>query len=290
MENVVTMTMREGVLLTHALLAYLASENGIRVLFVKGPGVVSQKLRPPHQSTDADVLIEPGNYDRFLTLIESRGWLRRPSDPDGHRFPRHSVAFYHPHWPNDIDAHISFPGFESDPTTTFDALWEAHETVTLANRAIPIPNQEASRLILAVHSLRSTWQPRENREYDHLLNLEITDPDSFLAVASKVDALAAARPFIVAKIGEGAVSKWPQPSAEWLLRTSSKTGGLGRLQLLRKTPWHKIPRTIWRDLFPAKEVLLMNDLYADTSKLGLLRAYSQRLKVGFDSILEVIRK
>ncbi|MCU6479901.1 nucleotidyltransferase family protein [Arthrobacter sp. A2-55] len=287
MDQVETLTMREGVLLTHALLAYLASENGIRVLFVKGPGVVLQGLREGHQSTDADVLIEPQNFDRFLILIESRGWLRRPTDPDGGRFPSHSVTYYHPQWPNDIDAHKSFPGFEADPATAFDVFWASHTTVPMANRDIPVPSVEASRLILAVHSLRSDWRPREQREYDFLLGLEVSDQKGFLSICTEVGALAATRPFIAAKFGDDVISEWPDPSPDWLFRLSAKTGGLGRWHMLRKTPWQKMPRTIWRDLFPPKEVLLMNDLYTDTTVIGLAKAYFARFGSAMRTLLTI---
>ncbi|MDQ0279274.1 hypothetical protein QO003_003577 [Arthrobacter silviterrae] len=285
MDQVETLTMHEGVLLTHALLAYLASENDIRVLFVKGPGVVLQGLREGHQSTDADVLIEPQNFDRFLTLVESRGWLRRPSDPDGERFPTHSVTYYHPQWPNDIDAHKSFPGFEANSDTAFDVMWDGHTTVRMANREIPVPSLEASRLILAVHSLRSEWKHREQREYDFLLGLEISDQKAFLSICTGVGALAAARPFIAAKLGDDVISEWPKPSPEWVFRLSAKTGGLGRWHMLRQTPWQKIPRTVWRDLFPPTEVLLMNNLYTNTTPIGLAKAYLARFKSAMRTLL-----
>lgn len=272
--------MEEGVLLTHALLAHIATENNIRVLFIKGPGLVIQELRLPYQSSDADVLVEPAHFARYLELMEGRGWLRRPTDPDGDRFPSHSVAYYHPQWPNDIDVHNTFPGLEANDTIVFDGLWKNHDLVSMAERQVPIPSLEGSRLLLLLHCLRAPWGIRQTKEYNHLLELDITDPDEFLNLAVLLDALAAARPFIVAKIGENAVDSWPDPSPSWLNKTSASSGGLNRLHMLRQTPLRLIPKTLWRDIFPPKEVLLMNNLFEDVSRKGLAKAYLRRIYFG----------
>src|SRR5690349_7393687 len=93
------LSVSEGVLLGHALVARVAAELDIRAFFIKGPVSVVQGLRPPKTSGDVDVFVAPGDLEAMLQALVERGWRKRPIGPDSSVFPRHSVTLDNPQWP-----------------------------------------------------------------------------------------------------------------------------------------------------------------------------------------------
>ncbi|MGN7200855.1 nucleotidyltransferase family protein [Arthrobacter sp. SAFR-044] len=268
----------EGVLLGHALVARLAAGLGIRAFFIKGPVSVLQGLREAKVSADVDVVVDPLRLEDLMQGLHERGWRGRPVDPDSRTFPKHSVTFYHPEWPCCIDVHFRFPGMESPGPDCFESLWANTETLELAGQRLVVPSRELGVLFLALHALRTPALPSCIDELEYLADLTGREGLSgrVLELARATSSLAAVRPFLEVLLPSGVTVVWQEPSPEWRNRVAAQDPGSARLLAILQAPWSEKPRMLWGALFPAREVFLSGNIYADLSLPGQLRQHRAR--------------
>jgi len=268
----------EGVLLGHALVARLADSLGIRAFFIKGPASVLQGLRPAKVSSDVDVYVDPSRLNDLLEGLRERGWRERPADPDHKTFPKHSVTLHHPEWPCCIDVHFRFPGMEEPPADCFEVLWANTAHMELVGQRLRVPTKGLGILFLALHALRSPQLRDCRQELENLSGLtqresragELVD----LAVAT--GALAAMRPFLESLLSPSIALLWPEPSQEWGNRVAAREPGSARLIALLQASWRDKPNMLWRAVFPRTEVFLSGNIYADVSLSGRLSQHRTR--------------
>lgn len=290
MKDAAELSMEEAVLLLHAQLAFLSDTNGIRHLFVKGPSVIDQGLRKARQSTDVDIWVDPDASEKLISDLTDLGWQPRPTDASSSPFPSHSLTLYNKQWPCDIDIHFRIPGMEAPVQTAFEAVWSRRQQHYLAGFPIHVPSTESSRLILALHSLRSLESYREPAEYDYLAAQNIEDLEEFQHLATQTDAVSALKPFLV-DVGIATLFKTNRaPSDEWLYLSSPKSNADKRIDIILNSPLQQFPRAIWRAAFPTKEALMVHDLYQDTTRLGILRTNMSRYQRGLIALLTRLQK
>lgn len=272
------LTIPEGVLLGHALVARLADSLGIRVFFIKGPASVIQGLREAKISADVDVFVDPARIDDLLQGLHERGWRQRPVDPDGRTFPKHSVTVHHAAWPCCIDVHFRFPGMERAADECFKALWENTVHMQLARQRLRVPKKTLGILFLALHALRSQALPacRQELEYLAVLTQRESQAEALLEFASATAALAAVRPFLEGLLPLVLVPVWPEPSQEWRNRVAAQEPGSARLIAILQAPWADKPMMLWRAFFPRTEGFLSGNIYADMSLVGRLNQHRAR--------------
>src|SRR4051794_16227962 len=161
----------EAVPLAYALVGRKAEDLGVRVLFIKGPIAEAQGLRAPQASVDVDVLVDPVQREKLATALSELGCV----DENPHRSPRvlplHSWTHRHQKWPCELDLHDRFPGFFSDPRSTFEALWDRRRQESVAAHELPVPDPAGHSLVLALHCLRdphaSYFQAALDKLVDH---------------------------------------------------------------------------------------------------------------------------
>ena len=268
----------EAVLLGHALVARVADSLGIRAFFIKGPASVLQGLRPPKISADVDVLVSPTDLEPLLSGLQGRGWRKRPVDPDERSLPRHSTTLDHPSWPCCIDVHFRFPGMERAPSDCFEAMWSHTEVLELAGREVRVPSKALGIVILALHALRSAHTPSCRQELDFLQYLTEQENHTLavLELSTATGSLAAMRPFLGDILPAPASVDWPQASVEWRNRQMAKEPGSARIIAILQAPLRDKPGILFRAVFPAPEVHLTRDIYADMSLKGQLRLHKAR--------------
>lgn len=273
----VELSVSEGVLLGHALVARVAAEQDIRAFFIKGPVSVLQGLRPPKISGDVDVFVAPHDLGTIVEALHKRGWRQRPVDPDSKTFPKHSVTLDHAEWPSCVDVHYRFPGMESAASECFEVMWESTERVVLASQDIRVPSKPLAILLLALHALRSPQLPVCRDELNFLSGVvsrqSLTLP--LLDLSTRTGSLAALRPFLERLLPEGMAPVWPDPSTEWRNRILAQEPGSARIIALVQARWPDKPTMLWRAVFPDPQVLLSRNVHADMSYRGRLfqRAY-----------------
>ncbi|MDV8147007.1 nucleotidyltransferase family protein [Arthrobacter sp. B10-11] len=266
----------EAVLLGHALVQRVADSLGIRAFFIKGPASVIQGLRLPKMSVDVDVFVPPADLAAMLDGLRERGWRERPVDPDERSFPRHSTTVDHPEWPCCIDVHYRFPGMEAAPGDSFDVMWAHTEVLELAGQEVRVPSKALGILILALHALRSHHLPASQQELGFLADL--TERESraaeILDISTAARSLAAMRPFLEELVSQPV--EWPEPSTEWRNRLLAKEPGSARIIAIAQAPLRDKPKMLFRAVFPAPEVHLARNLYADMTFTGRLGQHKAR--------------
>lgn len=272
------LSVAEGVLLGHALVARVAAELGIRAFFIKGPVSVLQGLRQPRTSGDVDVFVAPSDLETLLEGLLDRGWRKRPVNPDFITFPRHSVTLFHHDWPCCIDVHFRFPGIEVTAVDAFEIMWQNTEGVALAGQDVRIPSKVLAIIVLALHALRAPQMPASRGELTFLARLtqEKNLVLPIFELATSIGSLAALRPFLEGLLPGHAASAWPQPSKEWRNRLMTQAPGSARLIAIGQAPLREVPQMLWKALFPSTEVFRSWNMHADTSLPGLLRAHGAR--------------
>ncbi|WAJ32018.1 nucleotidyltransferase family protein [Arthrobacter sp. FX8] len=268
----------EGVLLGHALVARLADSLGIRVFFIKGPVSVMQGLRQAKISADVDVFVDPSKLDELLQAVSDRGWRKRPVDPDSMTSPKHSITVHHTEWPCCIDIHFHFPGMEKPHRDCFESMWENTHTIELAGQQLKVPVRELGTLFVALHALRSPGVAACRQELEYLAEFTRLESQSqaLLELATATGALAAVRPFLEGLLPESITPAWPEPTLEWRNRLMAQEPGSARLIAITQAPWRDRPKILWRGVFPQTEVLLSRNIYADMSLPGRLAQYRDR--------------
>jgi hypothetical protein len=268
----------EAVLLGHALVQRVADSLGIRAFFIKGPASVVQGLRMPKMSVDVDVFVNPADLEALLGGLRQRGWRERPVDPDERSFPRHSTTIDHPSWPCCIDVHFRFPGMEAAPGDSFDVMWAHTEVLELAGQEVRVPSKALGILILALHALRSPHLPACRQELEFLA--ELTEQEDLTAaivgIATATGSLAAMRPLLEDLGSQPKQGDWPEASTEWRNRLLSKEVGSARIIAIAQAPLREKPKMLFRAIFPAREVFLSGNIYADLSFKGRVQLQKTR--------------
>lgn len=244
------LSIAEAVPLGAASVLRLASDHGVRALLVKGEALRLQGLRGAYESTDVDVLVDPADFDRYLTVLAALGWVGPPTSTAPSIMERHAVTVLHPAWPISVDVHRYFPGFLADKQEVFDILWQRRESVQIAGVPLPVPDRVAHAAVAALHLLRS---PDSGKAAEQLPELQRLVDDSFdtealadLAdVAQRTGATQTLRPLLTSVgaplLGVGAGD--PQRLAQWRARTGATGSEAWVLHLLRQPPW-RWPREI----------------------------------------------
>lgn len=139
--------------LTHAVVQVLAERAGVDLLHMKGPAF-DPALRPRgHSSSDADVLVRPGDVDRLESALAAHGWERFTDFDSGSAF-EHAANWFHPNW-GYVDVHALWPGPRASPEETYRVLSERSRPVLIAHCECRAPDRISQILILMLHAARS---------------------------------------------------------------------------------------------------------------------------------------
>lgn len=150
--------------LAHALCAYVARRQGIRMLSIKGPVSDFYNLRPPRAASDADVWVDPARHEEFCDALRALGWHERVVRETPTVLPLHSETLIHDSWGCDIDVHHSFPGFFSDSNEVFELMWSRRVSLAVGHVMLDVPSRPAAIAIAVLHGLRNASNERHQRE------------------------------------------------------------------------------------------------------------------------------
>lgn len=249
--------------LCFALVSQVADRLNLRVLLVKGPGLIAQGLRTARDSADVDVWVDPARHAELLQALRDLGWYWRPISTRGLRVAElHSVTLIHDEWPNDIDVHRFFPGFLLPHQQAFETLWQQRELVKVANQPVPVPGRADHALLEALHRLRGGEEKLSDSRVSHLLKQVTEDPDLLDQVWQRSVAVGArysAAPFL--RLLGFEVPEPSEPSQELLQwRAQGESLSVGNALLaLRTAPWYRRPGIIWFAIFPTPSNLFASN-------------------------------
>ncbi len=163
--------LKARIVLSHAHLQNLAERKGINLLHVKGYIFGQDTYRDQRTSTDVDVLVRPSQVDAFIEAVLEAGWEVMTSFETGSDF-HHAMTIYHPTW-GLADIHREFPGLGKKPELTFDRLWAQRRQKNMGGYPCDTTSLQDSRIIVYVHSARSTSIVKPDVQYlDELLSAQ----------------------------------------------------------------------------------------------------------------------
>jgi hypothetical protein len=283
----VSLRLPEGVGLLHALVARVAEESGIRVLFIKGPILAMQGLRPDRPSVDVDVLVDPSRFEDAQQVLREHGWRIDVPSTGAHVMTFHSKAYRHDTWPCEIDVHDRFPGFFADPQVVFEALWARRTTATIAGREIPCPDLLGNAAIAALHGLRDPSYERSKRDLAFMTEnlrdrLGRDELRALAELAAETGAADTLRPFLDA-LGAPAAGVGSTPIEDlqaWRIRTSSSgVKTVPYLYQLKRVPVREKLPLLWHALVLTEAEIRRSQPQAAPGSWGLFRARVCRLRV-----------
>ncbi|NQX11401.1 nucleotidyltransferase family protein [Microbacteriaceae bacterium VKM Ac-2855] len=245
---------------------------------MKGPSAVALGLRPDRISTDVDVWIRPRDLRVLTARLEHLGWRERPLDRIDDIFPVHSLTFYHASWGCDIDVHFTFPGCDGEPDAVFDVLMQHTIELPLAHVQVTTLDAIAHAIVIALHGLRTPWEPRNQRELSFLIDaIDRVQVPAMYACAEAMGCLPALAPFFRALDADRyARTDFGRPSSDWMIRTTARTSGSIRLINVINAPWRQKPHLVKLALFPSVEALRSVDLFLPVEHPSDLRLARRR--------------
>lgn len=252
--------------LAHALLAQIGRETGIRTLSIKGLVADRYALRRPRVAADADVIVDPERFGEFCSVLDDHGWHLRVEREVPSLLGPHSVTFIRDDWPNDIDAHVRFPGFFADDQTVFERLWRTHGEMEVAHVDVTVPSRGASAVIAALHAVRYSKSLRHAGELEQVARL-LTDDftpaerEEFIDVARVGRAQWVLRELfdLIGHPYEVDVDQHRQHLWNTNRATVEDGAAVSWLSSLRSAPWHRKPGVLARALWISRADIPRND-------------------------------
>jgi hypothetical protein len=253
-----TLALEQSIPLTAVLCVWAAEEAGARILIIKGPAAEHYRQRASRVSSDIDVYADPLSTEIFQSALSRRGWKRRPIDTSD-IWPVHSFTYFHSQWPNDIDVHFRFPGFDESSQNVFEQIYSQHNLIKIAGQPVPIPSELDSWIIQGLHAARSYWEKQSHDDLALLRETQPLDGKTLTDRARQLGCTAALYPHF----SEDLLSLSAQeriPSDEWRLRMAAQNPGAARILVLRSSPWSQWPSLLKKALFRTREQLASEDL------------------------------
>ncbi|WP_151084268.1 glycosyltransferase [Nocardioides cynanchi] len=282
--------LREAVPLAHAVVARVAADHDVRVLFFKGPVAARQGLRPERDSQDVDALVDPARLEVLAGALTALGWV------DEQVFGTPTAATYsrthrHAAWPCELDLHTTFPGLYAPAQEVFERLWARRESVELATHEVASPDPQAHALLLALNTLRD---PHETTKIAQLNDLVRRVSGSFDAravqglgrLAGELGAPDTAAPFLsaVGAPNDALGSTAPADLHAWRLRTQPAWRVATWMDGLREQPLRRRPGYLWYAAMLTDDELRRAHPELPPGRLPLLRLRLGRLRRGLSAV------
>lgn len=140
--------------LLYAIVAKVAADAGIDLVFIKGPMQHRQGLRDREHSGDIDVWVRPADQQRLTAAMYPWGWRPVHGLLAGTSVESHSQTLWPSAWGSSIDVHTRYPGMNLDPELAFEALLAEAETWSFAGTKALVPSRPVSALLRALHDVR----------------------------------------------------------------------------------------------------------------------------------------
>lgn len=270
--------------LVYALVARVAAQEALSVVFIKGPIEYRQGLRSRRHSGDVDVWVEPGGIPRLAHALEPWGW-NVESDPWDGTAVNHTATLKAGAWGCEIDLHRHFPGCALPADQAFAVLRKNTESMSFCGVKVEVPTAAAHSVIIALHLVRpevgQDTSPRQIAAATSALARGGAEAAAFArefrAEAALLEPLRAAFPDQTFEPSYGLPANWTwraQPN-----RFRSYLAGL------RMVPIGQRPRTALRLLWPADDVALHSEAQVGDTDVNPLLARFKRLSRGIRSAL-----
>lgn len=263
--------------LVYALLANVAAENGIEILFIKGPTLHAQGLRDREHSGDVDCWVRPGDDLRLARAMTDWGWTPLYSAFTGTGVP-HSMTLRAGEWGCAIDVHSRFPGMDVDPEVAFELVRNRAELRSFAGMVVHTPDKAVHAVIAALHEVRPYLgaQPTRQQVEAARTALEAGGVDVIGVVEAVRASYVLDEPLRAAFPHTTLPPRTHPAPADWGWR-STPIGPRRYLKALRLVPLRHRPAVLRRLLWPSAETLRIAYETPEASVWTLSRMRARRI-------------
>lgn len=240
--------------LVYALIQNVARENGIDVVFIKGPTLAAQALRERDHSGDVDCWVHPREALRLANALRPWGWSPALSAFTG-TLVLHSLTLRGNDWSCAVDVHSWFPGLALEATDAYRRVRSRTEERCFASVRVRTPDRVAHAVLSALHDVRPLQGelPGPGKLSWAANTLRAAGPD-VVGVVRELGAVYALRdPLRLAFPGLDVESDAPRPP-DWAWR-SQRSPLLAYREAFKLVGWRNAPRIIYRMIWPAPETL-----------------------------------
>lgn len=271
--------------LVYALLARIAQQEGIPLVFIKGPTLQAQGLRSRLHSGDVDCWVPLGTEIRLARAMQAWGWQPALSAFTGTRV-LHSLTLRSGAWGCAIDVHSWVPGMSAEPLNAFESVHSSAEVRVFASIPCLTPRRDLHAVISAVNHVRP-WRgrrpgPEQIAESAAVLRTagEATIPGAQKLGANfaLADALRQAFPSHAFDFADAAIP----PDWAWRLERSTLRVYVAALRVV--PPKDRI-RVLFRVLWPTAESLEAGPLGDRFPGLGAVNLRIRRTFIGMQQLL-----
>lgn len=252
--------------LAYGLISRLSAARGIDVVFIKGPALHRQGLRPNEHSGDIDVWVDAARVTELASLLEPWGWShlneRWETSP-----LYHSVTMLPGRWGCEIDLHRHMPGFSTSDRESLQLLLSDAQTWNYAGVPTRVPSRHAHAVVGALHLMRpQQGRPVNPWNREQAITTLREGGSEALDFAKRVGAGPALGEVLTAAFpGEDDAVCGPVP-LNW--RWRAEPDRLKRyIIMFRATPLRSWPRMAFRSVWPETNIALrLDQLYGGTTK------------------------
>jgi hypothetical protein len=241
--------------LVYALLAEVARENAIEIVFIKGPALHAQGLREREHSGDVDCWVRPGEEVRLAEAMVEWGWTPLYSAFLGTGVP-HSLTLQPAEWGCAIDVHSRFPGMAISPEAAFEYVQARSEPRSYAGVRVRTPSTSEHAVMTALHELRPAHgrQPSPTQIANARRALEAAGPETIRS-ANDLGAGYVLREVLREVYGESSTEGLATPRPDdWAWRSAS--GPRRYVKAFLTVPWRHRARVLVRLIWPSNAMML----------------------------------
>lgn len=270
--------------LVYALLAEVARQNAIEIVFIKGPALHAQGLRAREHSGDVDCWVRPGNEVRLAEAMVAWGWTPLYSAFLGTGVP-HSLTLQPAEWGCAIDVHSRFPGMAISPEVAFEYVQARSEFRAYAGVRVRTPSRSEHAVITALHELRPTHgrQPNPVQAANARHALEAAGHDTIRS-ANDLGAGYVLRQVLREAYGESSIDGLATPRPEdWAWRSAS--GPRRYVKAFLTVPWRHRARVLGRLIWPSTAMMLSVEDAPDAPARTLVLARVHRFSRAVRALL-----
>ncbi|MGP5699918.1 hypothetical protein ACTXPA_13445 [Glutamicibacter arilaitensis] len=248
--------------LVYALVACVARETGIEIVFIKGPILQKQGIRSRHHSGDVDVWVDPDRIAELTEYLTDLGWSEAPDIWAGTE-GNHSITMHAHPWACDVDLHRYMPGCGVSPRTAFSVVRENSEEELFASVSCFVPSKPMSRVIYALHELRPEFERKGTLAQIRQCAQVLSDGgDRTLEIVADLKATNALKPALDIGFPESSIDYEPGLPLNWLWLSQSNRI-TGYLLAIRMLPWRQRIIILSRLVWPSKAIVDSTNSHAN---------------------------
>lgn len=267
--------------LVYAIVANVAREQQIDLVFVKGPILHPQGVRDREHSGDVDPLVRSEHVDLLSEALIPWGWSPKPYLWEGTEVAHSRTLVPNESWGCEIDVHRRMYGSALSDEDAFSVIMQHTESAEFAGNPALVPQNYAGAVLASLRAMvafpgKALPPSAKSLAVETLRRGGEHAPD----FASELDVLIALKDALQEAFPERKIdfSNAGQPR-DWVNRAQANSTRY-YLASLKDIPFSKRPAALWKAIWPTSELSLISEQLSGGSTQNVTLARPRRLGRG----------